>query len=147
VTYHCPEYAVHWKPASGAEINIGKYTTSKGDTPTGLTINPEVIEGFLSGYFSEYQPLNYSETTVKADQQQSFTLFGRGAPQRIDNKLANKTTYSICVPYKNLDNIKAFCENYDRPLVAIYFNSSASGSNGLVNALNLGTTNSNGGLD
>ena len=147
VTYRCPEYAVHWKPSAGTEINIGKYTTSKGGVPTGLAINPDAIERVLSGYFSEYQPIDYGGTAVKNDQQQSFMFFGKGAPQRIDNKLANKTTYGACVPYKNLDNIRAFCENYDRPLAAIYFNSSINGSNNLVNALNLGVVSSDGGLD
>ena len=44
---------------------------------------------------------------------------------RTDN-IANKTNYSVSVPYKNLDNIKAYSENYDAPLIAIYFNSSGA---------------------
>ena len=80
VTYRCPEYAVHWKPPAGTEINIGKYTTSKGGVPTGLTIDPETIERILSGYFWEYQPINYGGTAVKNDQQQSFMFFGGGSP-------------------------------------------------------------------
>ena len=69
-------------------------------------------------------------------------MFGKGATQRVDNRLADKTAYGVCVPYKNLDNIRTFCESNDRPLAAIYFNSSAGGASSLADALNLDSSSS-----
>ena len=127
-----------WKPADGKEINIGKYMDSSGQTETGLRLDPEIIEGFLSGYFAEYQPISYGEVKVIKDTQQAFSVFGHAAPQRTDNA-ANKTSYTTCVPYKNLDNIRSFCDSYDRPLAAVYFNSQAGAVRSLLAALNLNT--------